>query len=1020
MRAEVEGANAAGVEILPGDIARGHCSPTVYVDLVRRAESGQGKRANKRILDQAGSGEPIPVLLCPLQIARSREIHFGRRVFGLVWVPAMLSSSGELSPSGRNDPWIPRSLLDPQISDDSPAIGKDDAVSDFASAKRPDLRDWVSYWTYVEALFASVTGMRLEKFEMAGFPRRKNGIAVLDTITSGALIPLSRLYDSVLECFMHPGLLPALAKRDPPVSKPFYEGKYWISRMANRHAGQFGNAFSLSRSQRRAVHQALGLKDGEFLCVTGPPGTGKTTILQSVIASLWVQAAVDERSYPPVIVGTGATNQAVTNIIDAMERGGGDDSLLSRRWLSRVQSYGTFCVSATRAEDSLKIEGYQIELVKGSSFSSSLERSEYLLEAEKIYLANFREFSGRSLSIGRAVRYLARQIKAERRALYKKVLSSTDGSFAELLKSLLFLGPKKSAEDFFSELAQLDQELRYRLFLLSGRFWEGRWLLEMRDAARGISAQRRGQSDESEWLSIERRDWQRRAMLTPLFVSTLAMLPRFFCDRKLRDKPPVDLLIFDEASQVSPEIGAACLSLSSRALVVGDTQQLEPVWEVASNVDRANAAKYGLTGRNEPRDWQELCRKGVLSSNGSLMKWALRCSKYNDGASTIGVFLSEQRRSVPEIVSVSNALAYAGRLVPARSAKESPLLPAVCYFHVEGKCARVGTSRENRKEADTILAWVGRHRDELIGYYQAPSLETVLSVISPFAAQVDYLERRARKVLGDRILIGTVNALQGAERPVVLFSTVYDTSFKEEYFFDRGVNMLNVAVSRAKDSFVVFGNMGIYRGRVDRPSWVLSRFLFADEGNDITEKLESGLEGVEEKHDWIPTLEKHREALRNAFLDAKREIVILSPTISSAAILADRIQELIRDACARHVRVSIYTDSDIDLDKEALKPRAAEGRRLLIEAGAELYVVNGVHTKILAVDDSIFIEGSFNWLSANRRVGSAHQKLETSSYYEGKGVAERMRLVKDEMKYRGFVDQSELLAAAKSDGSQGA
>ena len=998
-RAEVRDSRKLGIEAPPGDFARGRCTPTIYPALVKASEAN--RRGGQGFVQEDG---PLAVLLCPLLLQRQSEAFSGPRVIEAFWIPAELDRSGRLFPPPRGEPWLPRSLLEPMLDDDHPAIGAVDALNEFALTERSrKWREWSEYWEYAERLFAAVTGEELASFECAGFASRRNGIIMPDTTGSSGMFALHQLYDRVLEGKQPLGLLPELARRAPPTQKAFVESRRWITKMANRHCGQFGNAFPLAFSQRRAVHRALALDPGEFLCVTGPPGTGKTTMLQSVVASLMVEAVHDERSYPPIIAATGATNQAVTNVITAMEKATNDTSLLASRWIPGVDSYGTFCVSASRAQDVERVEGFQLEQMSGEGLSSSLAHPDFRRQAEATYLANFKSFSGKQLPLRGAVRHLAALIRRERGTLFRAILESRDGSFSEWLKGLVGLKQQKPTAQFFNELAQFDQQRRFILFLLAARFWEGRWLLEMQQRrADGNNRSSRGQ------LSTTTEDWRCRAMLTPTFVSTLAMLPRFFRYDRESERPPIDFLIFDEASQVSPELGAGCLALASRALIVGDDQQLEPVWNVPPHVDLSNASQHELIGRDQNRGLAELTRMGLLASNGSLMRLSLRCSKYNDGGTTVGVFLSEHRRSVPEIVAACNALAYRDRLLPYRPPLAHRVLPAFGYLHVRGRMEKVGTSRRNKKEADQIISWLVANREMLLRFYQHQSLDGVLAVISPFAAQIDYIHTKLRP-FRDRILVGTVNSLQGAERPVVLFSTVYDPTFADEYFFDRGPNMLNVAISRARDSFVVFGDMGIFHGRPNTPSSVLGAFLFGNDSNELSSGEPVPIDGAVEEHRRISSLEEHREALRDAITGAMRELIIVSPTISIAAIVKDRLPELLRDAVARGVAVTVYTDCDLDVSNGVMKPTTVEGRLALIESGVRLRVIKGIHNKTIAVDGATIIEGSFNWLSAVRTAGAAHQKHETSAFYRGRDASRYIQELKDEMDYRGQVDQTHLL-----------
>ena len=56
----------------------------------------------------------------------------------------------------------------------------------------------------------------------------------------------------------------------------------------------------------------------------------------------------------------------------------------------------------------------------------------------------------------------------------------------------------------------------------------------------------------------------------------------------------IDLLIIDEAGQVSPDIAGANFALARKALVVGDTKQLKPVRNIIPGIDRADMKKHGL------------------------------------------------------------------------------------------------------------------------------------------------------------------------------------------------------------------------------------------------------------------------------------------------------------------------------------------------------------------------------------------------------------------------------------------
>ena len=345
------------------------------------------------------------------------------------------------------------------------------------------------------------------------------------------------------------------------------------------------------------------------------------------------------------------------------------------------------------------------------------------------------------------------------------------------------------------------------MFLLATHYWEGRWIMSMQQALKEGTLAKRGEKHVI-------AHWQRRAMLTPCLVSTFHMAPRFFSYSKhvgknnqqanLWDYPPLlevaDTLIVDEAGQVSPEVGAATFALAKRAIVVGDVHQIEPVWNVPGKVDEANLVRARLLSHEDDPYREHLHDQGFLGSSGSLMKLAQKSSGYQlPHYHERGMLLTEHRRCYDEIIAYCNELVYHGLLQPLRGPSPSRLFPPMGFVPVEGASQTYSRSRFNSTEAEAIAQWLVAHRSDIEAMYRQP-LETLVGIITPFRAQKQSIERALRTagIPASRMKIGTVHALQGAQRRIVLFSAVYDSSdLNQSYFFDKGNNLLNVAISRA-------------------------------------------------------------------------------------------------------------------------------------------------------------------------------------------------------------------------------
>ena len=163
-------------------------------------------------------------------------------------------------------------------------------------------------------------------------------------------------------------------------------------------------------------------------------------------------------------------------------------------------------------------------------------------------------------------------------------------------------------------------------------------------------------------------------MITPAFVSTIKMSARYF-GRIPGTEPPIDLLFFDEAGQLSPESAAAPGILARKVVAIGDTEQLAPYSKIPEHLDAM--LMESTLGKSD--SYSTLAREGFSASNSSFLQRATRTGQLEDG-SIVGAALREHRRSVPEIVEFCNSLSYRGRLKAMRPELKERILPVFRFL----------------------------------------------------------------------------------------------------------------------------------------------------------------------------------------------------------------------------------------------------------------------------------------------------------------------------------------------------
>lgn len=585
----------------------------------------------------------------------------------------------------------------------------------------------------------------------------------------------------------------------------------------------------------------------------------------------------------------------------------------------------------------------------------------------------------------------------------------------------LDLGHESDGELSFSQADELaDTQIRFPAFLLTTHYWEGRWLMDMakiddlqkekgKKGAKGVAAR-----------------WQRRMKLTPCVVMTCYMLPgnmqisehkgqRKFEKSYLYDF--ADLLIVDEAGQVLPEVAAASFSLAKKALVIGDTEQIPPIWSIAPAIDIGNmlAEKIlsGSTQEEITEKYTAIAELGKSAASGSVMKIAQCASRYQyDPELARGMYLYEHRRCFDNIIGYCNALCYHGKLLPKRGGEESNLMPAMGYLHIDGKGELASSgSRYNLLEAETIAAWLTDNQQDIEAHY-GKSLHEVVGIVTPFSAQVSTIKQTLGKqgistgANETSLTVGTVHSLQGAERAIVIFSPAY-SKHEDGGFIDSDNSMLNVAVSRAKDSFLVFGDMDLFEIQpASSPRGLLAKYLFESEKNALTfdYKERKDLKTSETKIYTLHGVEQHDNFLNQTFENTGKHITIVSPWLTWQKLEQTGFLDSMIAACSRGINVTIVTDRSYNTEHNDFEKRKEKQQNLkaalekLNALGIATKLVNRVHSKIVIGDDGLLCVGSFNWFSATREV--RYERYDTSMVYCGDNLKGEIEAIYNSLERR--------------------
>lgn len=581
--------------------------------------------------------------------------------------------------------------------------------------------------------------------------------------------------------------------------------------------------FGCNASQERAVKAAL---SNQISVIQGPPGTGKTQTILNIIANL----LVTKKSV--LIVSN--NNSATENVLEKLSKNGlgfivaplgkreNKEAFVANQppLNPEMPSWRTTSMELNQATSDVNLSLEKVEAVfemqerlaicRQELAEVEIEKSHFEQEnKEKFTNKEVKTSSNKILKILGQIKDYALRYQDDSKGFLKRVKQLFDRFSLELrLRLLVGIKDEVTLQSVPMIITRLDW-LFYlrRIKELKSEIVEIENKLSQLDA----KALMKSLIDNSKTIlkaSLAQRYKNERPIISSVqdifnggesFLENYPVVLNTTFSYKLcfNSDTLFDYVIMDEASQVAVDTGFLALTCAKNAVIVGDTMQLPNV------VTEEGAAKLDdIRKTSSVPDTYDAAKHSFLSS---VLATIPNISE---------TLLREHYRCHPDIINFCNQKFYGGNLLimTQRHDDEKHLLALKTS---EGQHSR---GHYNQREIDAV-------KIELM-----PMLHNLAEtgIIAPYNRQVDQFRAQIPEIEA-----ATVHKYQGREKGTIIMSVTDDIITK----FADNANLLNVAVSRAKDKFclVVSGNPQELKGNI----YDLLGYISYQQGVVIESKLRS-------------------------------------------------------------------------------------------------------------------------------------------------------------------------------------
>lgn len=272
-----------------------------------------------------------------------------------------------------------------------------------------------------------------------------------------------------------------------------------------------------------------------------------------------------------------------------------------------------------------------------------------------------------------------------------------------------------------------------------------------------------------------------------LAIFPIVICTNLSCEKLGSSKPQFDLVIMDESGQCNIATSLIPIVRGTDLLLVGDTNQLQPVTVIEQNINDKYMGKYSI---GEEYNY----------INNSILSTMLR--KDNNSKN---ILLRYHYRCARKIASFVNQRFYEEQLKLLND-NQGELI----YYNVQNTFNP--NARNSYKEEAYQIAKIIKDN----GYKN-------VGIVTPFVNQASLINQYLYRFGIDDVKAGTIHTLQGSEKTVIIMSAALSlkTGQKTMDWIKNNHELINVAVTRAKEKFVFVGD----KDAIDK--------LSKDEANDI-------------------------------------------------------------------------------------------------------------------------------------------------------------------------------------------